>query len=498
MATQTIAETAQKLVNPEALRYAAKQSERCLVIPVRLRRAIKKYLKEQEEPYMKSKVLRLSQSFNQIKDVNLQLASTTAKKIVEDPLKSLEQSKRWKITSSYGDIGLMYRDDETIAYVASRMPAVYSACYRVLKEVRRRLPGFSPSKVLDFGAGTGSAFWALQEVWPKSLEKVNLIEPSQSMQRAGRSLVQGLKNLPLIHSYDSIQALSKSIGKSDRGHDLVIAVLVEPGTPHGSNIIAQMRSHILWMEERKYRKASRKNNEVCKDLITQKSGAFVVAPCPHDGICPLVKSGKYCHFVQRLERTSSQRAYKRSKGDPLRGFEDEKFSYVVFRRGPRPRQVEPWPLEGVEFETLKEQHAKRNPEDLEIDYEDWMKLQQADDTLHEVADAADDLETGDTSCEVVNAVSYDSDAVETDGDDDDSDNDYERREERASADLGGGWGRIVFMPVRRGRQVTMNVCRSTKKDASEGSYDRIVVTKSKNPTLHHQAKRSIWGDLWPF
>jgi len=129
--------------------------------------------------------------------------------------------------------------------------------------------------------------------------------------------------------------------------------------------------------------------------------------------------------------------------------------------------------------------------------EDWLKLQQADDTLHEVADAADDLETGDTSCEAVKAVRYDSDAVETDGDDD-SDNDYERREERDSADFGGGWGRIIFMPVRRGRQVTMNVCRSTKKDASEGSYDRIVVTKSTNPTLHHQAKRSIWGDLWPF
>ncbi|KHN37711.1 Methyltransferase-like protein 17, mitochondrial [Glycine soja] len=526
MAAQTIAETAQKILTPETLRYAAKQSARCLVVPVRLRRAIKKYLREQEEPYMKRKVLRLSQTFNQIKDVNLQLASTTAKKIVEDPF---EQSKRWKITSSYGDIGLIYRDEETNAYVASRMPAVYSACYRVLKEVRRRLPGFSPSKVLDFGAGTGSAFWALQEVWPKSLEKVNLIEPSQSMQRAGRSLMQGLKNLPLIHSYDSIQSLSKSITKSEREHDLVIAsyvlgeipsikdritivrqlwdltrdilVLVEPGTPHGSNIIAQMRSHILWMEERKYRKSSRKNNEVCKDLITEKAGAFVVAPCPHDGACPLVKSGKYCHFVQRLERTSSQRAYKRSKGDPLRGFEDEKFSYVVFRRGSRPRQVDPWPLDGMEFETLKEQHAKRNPEDLEIDYEDWLKLQQSDDTPHEVADAetdiADDLETDDAPREVVNAVTYDSDdAVETDGPID-SEEDEEREEERGSADLGGGWGRIVFMPVRRGRQVTMNVCRSTKRDASEGSYDRIVVTRTKNPTLHQQAKRSIWGDLWP-
>lgn len=32
---------------------------------------------------------------------------------------------------------------------------------------------------------------ALQEVWPQSLEKVNLVEPSQSMQRAGRSLIQG-------------------------------------------------------------------------------------------------------------------------------------------------------------------------------------------------------------------------------------------------------------------------------------------------------------------
>lgn len=34
----------------------------------------------------------------------------------------------------------------------------------------------------------------------------------------------GLKDLPLIHGYDSIQALSKKISKSEREHDLVIAV----------------------------------------------------------------------------------------------------------------------------------------------------------------------------------------------------------------------------------------------------------------------------------
>ncbi len=91
---------------------------------------------EQEEPHMKRKVLRLSQSLNTIKDVNSQLVTTTSRELVEDPLKSVEQSKqRWKIKSSYGDIGFKYMDDETIAYVSSRMPAVFSACHRVLKEV---------------------------------------------------------------------------------------------------------------------------------------------------------------------------------------------------------------------------------------------------------------------------------------------------------------------------------------------------------------------------
>lgn len=453
---------------------------------------------------MRRKVLSLSQSFNDIKDVNLQLTASTSKELVEDPLKSMESSKRWKIKSSYGDIGLKYRDDQTVAYVASRMPAVYSACHRVLSEVRRRLPGFSPTRVLDFGAGTGSAMWAVREVWPRSLERINLVEPSQSMQRAGQSLIKNLKNLPLIHSYNSIQSLTKNINKSDREHDLVIAsyvlgeiaslqdritivrqlwdltqdvlVLVEPGTPHGSNIISQMRSHILWMEKRKRRKLENALDETSKDLVDLKTGAFVVAPCAHDGRCPLDNTGKYCHFVQRLERTTSQRAYKRSKGEPLRGFEDEKFCFVAFRRGRRPREL--WPLDGMKFETLKEQHAKRNPEDLEIDYEDQFESE-GEDVPYE-----DD------------PISYDSDIIEADAI---TENDEEEEEqETARADLGSGWGRIIYTPVRRGRRVEMDVCRATNRDGSEGSFERIVITQSKNPTLHHQARRSLWGDLWPF
>lgn len=134
----------------------------------------------------------------------------------------------------------------------------------------------------------------------------------------------------------------------------------------------------------------------------------------------------------------------------------------------------------MKFETLKEQHAKRNPEDLEIDYEDQFESE---------IEKEDDL------------IPYHSDVTgtETDGITDYEEGaEGEGEAETPSADLGSGWGRIIHSPIRRGRRVEIDVCRATSQDATEGSYDRIVVTQSKNPTLHHQARRSLWGDLWPF
>ncbi|KAL4188221.1 hypothetical protein AMTRI_Chr09g22830 [Amborella trichopoda] len=509
-------ETVPKLFTAETLKSAAKQSQKIVLVPHRLRRAIKKFIQEQEKENMKRKVLRLSQSFNEIKGANLLMGDSVSRELVNNPLGSMETSKRWKIKSSYGDIGLKYMDDETVAYVAARMPAVYSACYRVLKEVRRRLPDFSPSRVLDFGSGPGSALWALRENWPHSLERVNLVEPSPAMLRASGSLLQDVKGLPRIQGYDSIQTLRQGVRKSDQEHDLVIAsyvlgeipsvkdritvarqlwdltrdvlVLIEPGTPQGSSIIRQMRSHILWMAKRKLRKVENMPNAASKDLmIRSKYGAFVVAPCAHDGPCPLENSEKYCHFVQRLERTSSQRAYKRSRDQPLRGFEDEKFCYVALRRGERPgypfvwlhcSNRAAWPLDGMKFETLKERHAKRNPEDLEIDYEDQFKF---------------DTEAEDVPYEEY--LSSDASVTETDTP---LEEEEEVEQDDQPADLGSGWGRIIFTPLRRGKQITMDVCRSTALDGSQGAFQRVVVTQSKNPTLHHQARRSLWGDLWPF
>ena len=80
-------------------------------------------------------------------------------------------------------------------------------------------------------------------------------------------------------------------------------LVVEPGTPAGYARIIALR----------------------KDLITQ--GARVVAPCPHDGKCPLA-APDWCHFTQRLQRS---RAHKQVKGAEL-PYEDEKFAYVALTR----------------------------------------------------------------------------------------------------------------------------------------------------------------------
>ena len=79
-------------------------------------------------------------------------------------------------------------------------------------------------------------------------------------------------------------------------------VLVEPGTPAAYERMMVLRARLVEL------------------------GATILAPCPHDGPCPL--QGDWCHFAVRLARSSAHRAAKGAR----RGFEDEKFTYVVATR----------------------------------------------------------------------------------------------------------------------------------------------------------------------
>eukprot|EP01027_Heterolobosea_sp_BB2_P018110 GEZU01025565.1.p1 GENE.GEZU01025565.1~~GEZU01025565.1.p1 ORF type:complete len:181 (+),score=17.12 GEZU01025565.1:108-650(+) len=83
-------------------------------------------------------------------------------------------------------------------------------------------------------------------------------------------------------------------------------VFVEPGTPLGFKLVREARAFLL--------------NE---SSSTNEDRATVLAPCPHDGVCPMTNTKSWCHFSQRLERETFQRITKSGLTMP---YEDEKFS----------------------------------------------------------------------------------------------------------------------------------------------------------------------------
>jgi len=94
-----------------------------------------------------------------------------------------------------------------------------------------------------------------------------------------------------------------------------VLVLIEPGTPTGFRFMHHTR-----------------------ELLISRVGAgnfHFVAPCPHEGMCPVALTGRdWCHFAQRVRRTP-HKLY--CKGATRRFMEEEKFSYLSARRAPGPR-----------------------------------------------------------------------------------------------------------------------------------------------------------------
>ncbi len=219
-------------------------------------------------------------------------------------------------------------DAHRAAYLATRLPATYAVNERVFSEIRSQAPKAEITSLLDLGAGPGTALFAASEIFP-ALERATLLETDDQWLSLGKKL--GAQSL---HSaVRQAQRLKRDLrsGFSCDAHDLValsyilgelnaaaaeavvrkawicarqFLVVIEPGTPRGFAVINAARAALI------------------------AAGAEILAPCPHKHACPMAAAGDWCHFAQRVERTSRHRQLK---GGEL-GYEDEKFSYFVAGR----------------------------------------------------------------------------------------------------------------------------------------------------------------------
>ncbi len=213
------------------------------------------------------------------------------------------------------------------AYLAARLPATYAAVARVLMELKSRRPDFAPASLLDAGAGPGTASWAATALWP-AIARIAFLDNHRDFLDLAKRLAADSGHAGLAAAQAIAGDLARPAGAG--AVDLVIAAyalaelpearagttaaalwracgdtlaIVEPGTPQGFARILAARTALL------------------------AAGAHLVAPCPHDGPCPLA-APDWCHFSVRLAR-SREHMHAKAASVP---FEDEKFAYLIAAR----------------------------------------------------------------------------------------------------------------------------------------------------------------------
>jgi ribosomal protein RSM22 (predicted rRNA methylase) len=238
-----------------------------------------------------------------------------------------ERSARISQTYRSGGTSTAIRSEaDALAYALARMPATYAAVTASLNALCEARPDFAPNRLLDIGAGPGTATWAAAETF-SSLADFTSIDANTALRALALDLFDKNSRLPGVRYLrgDAHAALADAdaadlviasylVGEMDASERAALAglmwtktsdtlLIVEPGTPAGYARILALRAQLIAL------------------------GAHVAAPCPHDRECPLA-APDWCHFTQRLPRT---RAHRQLKGAEL-AFEDEKFAYVALTR----------------------------------------------------------------------------------------------------------------------------------------------------------------------
>ena len=263
-----------------------------------------------------------------------------APELIQAIEKHIEPAAPSELARAAADLTLGYRAQarrtppkldsrDRAAYLVTRLPATFAVITRVLQEIKARVPGLKIETMLDLGAGPGTAMWAAAEMFP-DLRSVVLIEQDSEWISLGRELATESRNdairsarweqgsvvdtvpsgtfdlvtmsyvLNELSASDEIASVRAAWGRTGK-----VLSIAEPGTPAGFENIREIR----------------------KELINV--GAYIAAPCPHANECPMA-GGNWCHFAERLPRSPIHRFAKRAE----LGYEDEKYSYVVFSRTP--------------------------------------------------------------------------------------------------------------------------------------------------------------------
>ncbi|CAK5280377.1 unnamed protein product [Mycena citricolor] len=390
------------------------------------------------------------------------------------------------------------RDGSAFASVA--LPAHFSAITAVLDHVKKRLePEWRVERILDWGSGAGSALWGsaysfqepnaggITEVTDRTLSNTSLrqyigIDKREGLVTVSRRLLKNVDTGAMRVSWRKSLADHDTVPRSEGHYTVAISafmltsltthvarkqmikemwasgahvmIVIDHSTKGGFESVAAAREFFLsaGRKEMKDPEASEWEEDV--------RGSHVVAPCPHDGACPLYYPGDIklvCGFSQRLQRPEFVRKTKHSG----QGHEDMPYSYVVIRRGTRPPKPETsvGRIGTVGKASIERELAREPVKEIFLDSEH--------DTMQPLFEAAEENET-----EIEQPINRQAMNAAL----------------RAEA---FHWPRLVFPPLKKSGHIILDGC------TPEGKIMRMTIPKSQGKQPFYDARKSGWGDIFP-
>ncbi|TIB75293.1 hypothetical protein E3Q24_00146 [Wallemia mellicola] len=470
---------------------------------------------------------RLTDKLNKIDKAELRQQARSIYKLLE-PKKNLPPKKIPRFIA-------YTRPDQPLAYALAIGPGVYAAVYSVMREIRRRasseVDGWLPHRVIELGSGAGVSAWATMDAFKfgsnssslhseefegndetsitnendedelSSLHSVltyDAFDPSEEMNEFNKQLWKDANRstqLNVSRKFISSRFKSEDPIESSKTLALSTFTLSELGS------LADRREliHRLWKSnaeimviiDRGTKEGYERVMEARQQLLdlgaVSDTKSHVLAPCPHDGQCPLLQTKDFCHFSQRLQRPAYQRYIKKAK----LGTEDQKYSFVVVRRGSRPKSDNDKTLNQLskysasELIKLQSLEGRKNLEVIDKIEND-----------HHVTDRTDEIESTDEATDrnlndnVITTTQspYSTNQLDIQSNLIDSPQ-YDNRELLLRDSF--NWSRVIYQPLKRKGHVIFDTCSNRER------IERFIITKRDGDSAYRDSRKAKWGDLFP-
>ncbi|KAG0227072.1 37S ribosomal protein S22 [Actinomortierella wolfii] len=415
-------------------------------LPRPIQDAIRDILDENDKSLIRADALRLFGSLRSTSALDLG-GNTTA------PAKKLKSGSKSDANTS-GDQPapahyLEYGHRESAAYVAALAPSAYSAVYNVLNEVKKRVPGFNPTTFFDFGTGPGTAIWAAEEHWKGQMQYTG-IDSSLPMLEIAENVISSISDEDNLMSRVTLKPFM-SYGSEAAKYDIVMSAF----TLSEITSLSMRRSTLqhLW--------DSTKDMLILVDRGTPNG--FRILAEAREQILGLDKEvfkpkAKYDHMGNILpeeEPAPTEPAYvlapKRTKHSK-ENYEDSKYTYVILRKGSRPSLTD----------EVKQYYQKKQQDAFSALLAEQEEKEQ---------DENNDKKKKHTKLPSLPPIVFDT-----------PEDMYKDSH---------SWARIVVPPLKKDRHVVIDYC------GASGRLERMVIPKSQGKIPYRDARKAMWGDLFP-